>query len=337
MIAVITAILLFGVIILVHELGHFIASRLSNVAVREFSIGIGPVLWSKRHRDTQISLRLFPIGGYNLIEGEDDYSGTLESFSKRPVLVRLGILSAGSIGNLLLGYVVLVLLTILNGYIGTTTIAAFNENSVSSQYLSVGDQIYRINGARVRNSTDIIYEILRKDDGNIVFDIRRDGGEIRVPVQFSLLSEDGETYIDVDFKVAAVRPQGLDYAVYPANWGISIVRQVWSSLLDLLRGKYGLEQLSGPVGVVSAISSASALGVLRLMQMFAFITINVGVFNLLPIPALDGGKILILLLEGAVGRPIPQKASEMLTMLSMLFLIALILFATFNDILRVAS
>jgi regulator of sigma E protease len=158
--AVFAALILFGIIILVHELGHFIVAKLSGIVVHEFSIGIGPLIWSSEKNGTLYAIRLFPIGGYNLIEGEDDQSDKPGAFSSKSVFVRFCVLVAGSVGNLLLGYLVLVILTVINGYVGTTTVAAFDADSISAQSIKLGDEILKVNGRTVRTSNDITYEIL---------------------------------------------------------------------------------------------------------------------------------------------------------------------------------
>ena len=304
--------------------------------MQEFSIGIGPMIWSKKKKDTLYSLRLFPIGGYNLIEGEDDQTDSPGSFSSKPTYIRFFVLIAGSICNILLGYVVLVILTFMNGYVGTTTVAAFDTNSVSAQSIKLGDEILKVNGRKVRTSNDITYEFLRDADGYITLTVNRDDAVYDMPIQFDMQVIDAETsVIDIDFKVAAIPASGIDYVTYPVNWSLSIVKQVWGSLIDLLKGRYTIHQLSGPVGVVSAIGYASTMGVERLLQMCAFIAINIGIFNLLPIPVLDGGKIVLLIFEKISGRTLPKRMIEAMMLTSMLLLIGLIVFTTYNDVFRV--
>ena len=333
--AVIAALILFGIIILVHELGHFVVAKLAGIKVHEFSIGIGPSIWSKKRKDTLYSLRLFPIGGYNLIEGEDDHADTPGSFSSKPAYIRFLVLISGSMCNIFLGYIVLVILTFMNGYVGTTTVAAFGADSVSAQSIRLGDEIIKVNGRTVRTSNDITYEFLRDADGYIILTVGRDDAVYDMPIQFNMqIIDENTSVIDIDFKVAAIRASGIDYVTYPVNWSLSIVKQVWGSLIDLLKGRYTIHQLSGPVGVVSAIGYASTMGIERLLQMCAFIAINIGIFNLLPIPVLDGGKIVLLVFEKISGRVLPQRVVEAMMLTSMLLLIGLIVFTTYNDVFR---
>ena len=325
MITALAAILIFGGIIFVHELGHFTVAKLTGVTVYEFSIGMGPALWKREKGGTLYSLRLLPIGGYVMLEGEDEAVDSPGSFSNKPVLTRISVLLAGAFNNLVLGYVILVILTAISGYVGTTTIVKFNDGAQSSAQLMLGDRVTRVNGHRVRTSNDITYELLRDRDGLIDMTVVREGETLTLPVQFRMEQlEEGEVL---------TLARSL-YLTYPVNWSLSIVKQVWGSFLDLLTGRYAVNQLSGPVGVVSAIGQATKLGFESFLLMAAFITINIGIFNLIPFPILDGGKVVLSLIEAAVGRPINQRIINGIMTVSVGLMIALMLYVTWNDIFR---
>ncbi len=330
--------LVFGGIILVHELGHFVVAKRCGVLVHEFAIGMGPAIFQKQKGETLYSVRAIPIGGYVMMEGEDDNECETEgSFSKKPLLSRLGVLAAGSVNNLILGYILLVILTFINGYVGTTYVAVFDEGAVSSSVLQLGDRIIKINGHRVRSSNDITYEFVRDRDGIIDMVVERDDKVISLePIRFKMEQlEDGSSAIDLDFKVAAISARPIDYVIYPINWGISLAKQVWGSLVDLVTGRYAVNQISGPVGVVSAIGQASKLGFKNLLMLAAFLTINIGIFNLIPFPVLDGGKIFIALIEAVFRRNINSRILDGIMTVSVALLIMLVLYATLNDILRI--
>lgn len=338
LITAIAAILIFGGIILFHELGHFLVAKRAGVTVGEFSIGMGPVLFQREKNGTLYSVRALPIGGFVMLEGEDEEVDSPGSFSSKPILHRIAILLAGSGANLLMGYLLLVLLTAMSGYVGTTYVVEFNEGSVSQAFLQEGDRITRVNGHRVRTSNDIVYEFLRDQDGLIEIDLVREGESIHLPVQFEMEQlEDGMQSINIDFKVAAFPAKPLQYLTYPFNWGLSIIKQVWGSLIDLLSGRVAVNQLSGPVGVVNAIGQASQMGLTQVLTMAAFIAINIGVFNLLPIPILDGGKILIALIEGIFHRSINRRVIEWTMTASVMFMVGLMLYVTWNDIFRLVA
>lgn len=335
LITILAAILVFGAIIFFHELGHFTAAKLSGVTVTEFAVGMGPLLLKKEYKGTVYSLRLLPVGGFTALEGEDEAVDSEHSLTNKPLLSRVSVFLAGSVFNIVMGYLILVVLTVMSGYVGTTYIAAFREGSISQSTLALGDKILKVNGHRVTTSNDITYEFLRDPDGLIDMTVQRGDETLTLPVRFRMeeISE-GVNAIDIDFQVAAVPATPRDYVTYPINWGSSIVKQVWGALIDLVTGRFAVNQLSGPVGVVSAIGQASKLGLESLMLMAAMIAINIGIFNLLPLPILDGGKIIITVIEAAIGRPINARLIEGIMVGSVILIVGLMVYVTYNDIFR---
>ena len=333
--AIIT-ILVFGGIILFHEFGHFITAKRCGVSVWEFSIGMGPSIYSWERGETLYSIRLLPIGGYVMLEGEEEEVESENSLSQKPLWQRLMVFAAGSVNNLLLGYILLVIITAMNGYVGTTYIAKFNEGATSNSVLQLGDKITHINGNRVRTSNDVTYEFLRDFDGNLDITVLRDGETMQfnaIPFKMEDIG-DGVFAIDMDFKVAAIPPKPIQYLTYPINWSVSLGKQVWGSFVDLVSGRYNLNQLSGPVGVAEAIGQASRVGLKQLLMLSAFLTINIGIFNLIPFPLLDGGKIVIILLEALFRRKFNQRVIEWIMTGSVAMMIMLMIYVTCNDISR---
>ena len=311
-------------------------AKLFKVKVNEFSLGMGPKLLGKKKGDTLYALRLFPIGGYVAMEGEDEESEDENSLGSKNPWQRLGIVVAGAVMNLILGYIIMVVLTIMSGGVGTTVIAKFDENAVSSQYLQANDRIISVNGSRVRTPNDITFEFLRSKDGIIDMEVERQGEKLKIPkIQFEMddLGNDMKA-IHLDFKVYGQKLTFMNTITYSFNWAVTIAKQVWVSLIDLLTGRFGFNQLSGPVGVASAIGEASGMGIDNLLLMVAFITINLGVFNLLPIPALDGGRIVFIILEIIMGKPVPAKYEGFVHAAGMVLLLGLMVFVTFNDIIK---
>lgn len=342
MTTILAAVVIFGGIILFHEWGHYLTARRCGMTINEFSIGMGPALLKKEKNGTLFSVRALPIGGFVALEGEEDAetgepTNDPNAFSKKPLRSRIAVLLAGSLHNLLLGYLILVLLTALNGYVGTTRVVRFNEGSLSEGSLQLGDTITAINGHRVYTSNDISYEFLRDEDGLIDVTVRREGETLTLPIQFPLTEYEGQQFITIDFKVAAVKPTPLQYVTYPLNWGLSIVKEVWGSLIDLLRGRYAINQLSGPVGVVTAIGQASKFGIKSLLEMAAFLTINIGIFNLLPIPVLDGGRIVIEALTELTRHKLSPKIIQGAMTASVCLMILLMVYVTYHDIFRIVT
>ncbi len=312
-------------------------AKLFKVKVNEFALGMGPKLWSKQKGDTLYALRLFPIGGYVAMEGEDEESADENSLCKKNPWQRLGIVVAGAVMNLILGYIIMVTLTIMSGGVGTTIISRFDNNAVSSKYLQVNDKILSVNGSKVRTPNDVTFEFLRSKDGIIDIEVERNGKKVKLPdIQFEMDDlGNGVKAIHLDFKVYGEKLTFLNTITYSFNWAVTMAKQVWLSLFDLLTGRFGFNQLSGPVGVASAISEASSMGIDQLLLMVAFITINLGVFNLLPIPALDGGRIVFIILEIIRGKPVPQKYEAYVHTAGMVLLLALMVFVTVNDVVKI--
>jgi len=338
LVTIIAAVLIFGGIILFHEFGHFIVARVCGVTINEFSVGMGPAVWKKEKNGTLYAVRLLPIGGFVDMEGEsdDDENPTTDpnAFTKKPFWQRFLILVAGSFNNVLMGYIILIVLTVLNGYVGSTRVVVFDENAVSSQYLQYDDEITAINGNRTRTAYDITYEFLRDEDGLIDVTVLRNGEKMTLPIQFAMEEQDGQQFINLDFKVAAVKPTLTEYVTYPFNWSLSIVKEIWGSFIDLVRGRYAINQLSGPVGVVSAIGAATEYGIKNLLLLAAYIAINIGVFNMLPLPILDGGRIFIELFTTVFRGKTAKKIVQIAMSISVGIVVFLMLYVTYNDIFK---
>lgn len=335
---IIVALLVFGIIILIHELGHFATAKAFKVKVEEFSIGMGPALFRFQGPETTYALRLIPMGGFVQMEGEDEESTDPRSFSRQPVWKRIIVISAGAVMNLLLGLAIAAIIVSMRGYVGTAQVARFEENAVSSQALQVGDQILKINGSRIYVDNDILYALIRDTDGTVDMTVLRDGEKMNLAVPFATeVLPDGTSSISLDFKVLGVDQTFSNTLRYSAGWTVSVARQVWTALFDLVTGRYGLSQLSGPVGTTHAIGQASSQGLSSLLMIVGFITVNLGVFNLLPLPALDGGRLLFLLLELIRRKPVPAKYEGFVHAAGFVMLMALMVMVTYQDILRLIA
>lgn len=333
---IVSAVIVFSVLIFVHELGHFCTAKWAGVKVNEFALGMGPAIFKFTRGETIYALRAFPIGGFCAMEGENEDSHDNRAFCNASVPRRLMITIAGSVMNLLLGLVLLGILSSQQPLMGTTVVAAFNEEAVSNAQLQVGDKITRINNHKVNTDNDMKYEFMRDRDGIMDIQVVRDSQTITLKsVAFTMRTqEDGTQLMYLDFKVLGVPPTTMGVVKNAFNWTGSIVKQVWGALVDLATGRYGLNQLSGPVGVTTAIGQASSMGWEPLLMLISFITVNLGVFNLLPIPALDGGRLLFLLLEAIRRKPINPRYEGYVHGVGFLLLIGLMIFVTFNDVIK---
>lgn len=334
--SILIAILIFGLIIFVHELGHFLTAKAVGVRVNEFAIGMGPVLVRFGKKTTRYSLRLLPIGGYVSMEGEDESSDSRDAFCNKKLWQRFLVLVAGATMNILLGFVVAVVIVSMQPGVSSTVVGQFDEQATSNAMLQINDKILRVNGVRVHISNDVFFEMMKDGDGSIDMQVLRDGEKVElVGIPFNVTELEGQKTTILDFKVFAY-PKTF-WGVVSNAWffAVSLTKQIWYSLLQLFSGQFALNQLSGPVGITSAIGEAASTGsALPVLILFAFITINVGIVNLLPLPALDGGRLLFLLIELVIRRPVPARYEAYIHTVGFMALMGLIVYVTFNDLLR---
>lgn len=342
------AILFFGVIIIIHEFGHFICAKLFKVRVNEFSIGMGPAIFKKQKGETQYSLRALPIGGYVSMEGEDEESEDERAFNKKKVWQRIIIVVAGATMNLILGLVIMAItLSASTDLIGTNTIKEFYPTAVSNQQggLKEGDKFLKIDGHAVWSERDLSFLMSRSDNGVFNFTVERDGEKVELN-NVAFKTEDVEyngktvTMITYDFVIVGEKPTFKNVFVNSFTQSASIVRTVWLSLFDVVTGRYGMSELAGPVGTVDIIadvaqSAAEEHNFEQLLFIMALITINIGVANLLPLPALDGGRLLFLIIEGIRRKPVNRKYEGYIHAAGLALLLLLMVFVTYNDIVRI--
>lgn len=340
-ITIIITVVLFGVIIFIHELGHFICAKLSGVTVNEFSLGMGPCLLKRKKSKTQYSLRLLPIGGYVSMEGEDGDSEDDNAFFKKPVYKRILIVIAGALMNILLGFLILIAVVGMQDKLGSMEIVGFRDGATSSAKLQAGDVIKKVDGLTIYDVTDLQYQLTQGADSIHSVTVVRNGEKVKLDdVNISFVTyqaDDGNTYKSVDFIRKQVSKNPLTVIEQAAGKTVSFARLVWISLGDLVRGKASVKDVSGPVGVASAVNQAQSAGLDSVLVLAALITINIGIFNLLPIPALDGGRLVFLIIEGIIRKPVPRKYEAMIHAVGFILLMLLMVLVTFNDIFRLVK
>nr|PZM90206.1 MAG: RIP metalloprotease RseP [[Clostridium] cellulosi] len=337
-VSIIIAILVFGVLIFTHELGHFIVAKLSNVKVNEFAVGMGPALFKIKRGETTYALRILPIGGYCAMEGEDEESSDERAFNKKPVWQKILVVVAGAFTNIVTGFILVVILTCISQAIATTTVAKFDSQATSNAPggMQVGDQIYRINGARVHVSSDIMYDLVLDSDGVVDIQVIRDGKLVDLKnVQFPMMDDgNGGKVIRRDFWVVGQKKTFFNVLHESFFQTISMVRLVWVTFLQLFTGRFGLKDLAGPIGTTAAVGQAAAAGLPDLLYVAALIAVNLGVVNLFPLPALDGGRLFFLIIEGIRRKPINPKYEGYIHFAGFALLMALMVIVSFNDIMR---
>ena len=342
--------LIFGVLIAVHELGHFLAAKLCGVLVDEFSIGMGPLIWRTQRGETQYSLRALPIGGFCAMEGEDEDTGNERSFVRQGFWKKFVILAAGSFMNFLTGVVILLAL-----YAGAAVFYTDQVTGLAPEFqqtgedgLMAGDVFYKVNGYRTYLKGDA--QLFLSYSGETAdIEVVRDGRHILVedvPLQ-TCTSTDGVTtytgygvYVGI-CAVEATLATKLQYTWYTA---LDFVQLVWFSLVQLVTGNAGMQDLSGPVGIVSTITEVGSQAETaadawsQIFYFAALLAVNLAVMNMLPIPALDGGRILFLLIDAVslliLGRKVPERYQMAVNFAGFMVLMGFMLLVTFHDVFR---
>ena len=329
---IIIAVLFFQLIIVIHEGGHFVAARLMKIKVNEFSIGMGPKLIQFTKGETKYTLRLVLFGGYCAMEGEDSDSDDKNAFSNKRVIQRIFVVVAGAFMNLVLGLVIISIMVSTQSLIGTTTVAKFEDNALSSQTLEVGDKIKSIDGMRVYTSTDVTTGLSRSTDNTVEFVVERNGEAKTLDVEFEMSEYEGHQYINMDFFVLGVEKTFSSVIKESLAQFVSYCRMIFLSLHDLIVGRYGVSDISGPVGTVSIVSTAVKTSLPTVLRIMALLTVNVGLFNLFPFPALDGWRLFVLVFEGIFKKKLPSKFEWLINSIGLALLISLMCVVTFSDI-----
>lgn len=403
--------MLLGVLITIHELGHFIVAKFCKVKVNEFAIGFGPAIWQKQGEETKYTLRLIPLGGYNSMEGEEERSEDARSFSKASIPKRIAIVLAGAIVNIVFAIVVFFIVTMFSGtYISNEIDEVLDGYAAQSVGLLAGDQLIEGNGKAIKSKKDL-NEVVEASQGKAIqMKVERDGKIIDYTVQPSeIRSKVTGIYLDEKCKIIAVEKdscserQGIqandlllkvngvavngdskiavqeiskeenetiqftvkrgeeeitialtpDYetiyylgvnlkqaddtfvnrCIHAGMQTQEFLLSIVDNLKQLFTGRVGVDQMMGPVGISEVVAKTD--GVKEFFEMMALVSLSLGVTNLLPIPALDGGKILILLIEAVRRKPMKQQTEINIQLLGFAVLIALSLYVTYRDVLRI--
>ena len=334
-IKIVVALLVFMVVVVVHEFGHFIFAKRAKIKVNEFAVGMGPKIFGKQKGDTLYSLRALPLGGFCAMEGEDEGEEDTElDFSERghfngaTLGGRILTIFAGPLFNFILAFVILFTLFASRGH-QTTTIESIMNNSVAQKYgIQAGDKILSIGENKINSWKDIQTSLSKLDKEETTVKVLRNNEEKEISLKFE---NKNEKVLGVSSKLE----RNLLVSVKESfNTFFYFINSMFDILRQLFTGKVGVGQLSGPIGVVGAISSAASNGLYSLLYITAFLSVNLGFINLLPIPALDGGRLVFLFIELILGRPISRSKEGLVHTIGFIFLMGLILFVSFKDVLR---
>ncbi len=378
MVTAIVTLVIFLVMITLHEFGHFIMAKAVGVRVLEFSIGMGPAIFKRQTEKTLYSLRILPIGGYCKLEGEDDDSQREDAFCNQKLWKRFLVVSAGAIFNLVLGFVLFAVIVGMTSPFNSNVIGKVDERSyLASTGVLAGDRIVAIDGHKINFFDDIaLYTGGFSENTEFELEVKRGGERLKfnlkpsvdittitygetsarfsdsingikteqtveyekgdIPAEYVGKSVSQTRYIigfepkKEDVTIANIFPQAWHYTLY-------IAKSIYYALGDMISGKAGLDSVSGPVGVAGVVNQAVNSGkdsLINILFIVAMLTVNLGIFNLLPLPALDGGRLFFMLIELVRGKPVPPEKEGMVHGIGLMLLLALAAVICFNDILR---
>lgn len=379
LITVLLTVLIFGTLIFVHELGHYLTARMFDVHVLEFSIGMGPKLFSRKSKKTDIvySLRLLPIGGYVQMVGENGEEGMNEAerekyfsenpemeefrndpraLSKKPLWQRMIIIAAGGVTNVLIGLLLTFVMVASMPALGGTVVGDFHESSLSDKSgLEKNDIIVKINNTPVSTHMMLAYSVMYYGDDPVDLTVIR-GADIKFNGDGEIVSYEGgrkQVLRGVSFPAEAMDEYGnavygdMDFRVYPVEknffsvvsqsfeYGRMMIKTVWDGIYDLISGRYGIEAFSSPVGISSEIGNAAKSGSSSLLYIVVLLSVNLGIINLLPIPALDGGHLAFYFIELIIRRPINAKIKSRINAVAMMLIFGFAFFIMFKDIVNI--
>lgn len=336
----ILTLLLLSVLVFLHEGGHFIAARLNGITVNEFAIGMGPKIISVVSKKSGIrySIRALPIGGFVSMAGEDEASDDINAFCNKNVWRRITTVLAGPLTNLIVGFIgmfVLVALTVP----ATNIVAAFFDDATSDDYgLQIDDKIVAVNGIGTHTGNEVVYEITYQGYEPLDLTVIRDGDKIVIDdVVFPTIEENGVILGSFDMKFYGINEANRSFGLILSHtfWRTySTAKMVWDSLADLIRGRFGLDAVSGPIGMTELVGDALANGWESVLYLWVLLSVNLGVMNLLPLPALDGGRLMFLYWEALTRKPINKNIEAYINAAGLLILMAFMLLITFKDIFK---
>lgn len=340
-------ILMLGIIVFIHELGHFIWAKASGVYCYEFSLGFGPKLFSFKRKnkndETLYCVRIIPIGGYVAMAGEevdDDTSVPMDKkMYNKPWLKRFMIVIAGAVNNFILGFVVLFVMALIYGAVSTKPVVGIvADNSASSKSgIEIGDVITKVNGKKVKSWDDVTINLAIPDNSKAtVFVVKKDGKEKEIKVKpYKNVDESGNVTYSYGMGIKPDKKYGL---VNSFKYAVSKFGSLYNSMVvtvkSLFTGKIGINALSGPVGIYTIVGEQSKAGLEGLLYLLAYLSINVGFINLIPFPAFDGGRALFLIIEKLKGSPVNPKTENMIHQIGMILILGLMLFITVKDVLK---
>jgi len=328
LLTIISFIFVFGLIVMSHEMGHYMTARLNDVKIIEFSLGMGPAVYTREKGETIFSVRALPIGGYVKMEGEDGISDDPRSFVNKKPIQRLVILAAGAIMNFVLAYVLLVIIMLGLGFPSTTIDEVIADYPAVEAGLASGDKIIGIDGEVIKTWEEVIQKISESEGQPLNIIVERNNRKIETVLKPVLSEDDGTYKIGI---TSSLKKQPTKAFTYAGKQFTTFFTDIFKFFIQLGQNKVEGE-IIGPVGMVNVIGQASKVGFLNLLYLAAYISVNLGIVNLLPFPALDGGRIVFVIIEMIKGSPVDREKEGYIHFVGIAILMALMVFLVFRDI-----
>ncbi|SHE60799.1 regulator of sigma E protease [Thermoanaerobacter uzonensis DSM 18761] len=329
---ILISIIVLSVLVMFHEFGHFIVAKLSGARVNEFSIGFGPRLFKKKYGETEYSFRALLFGGYVALEGEDEKSSDPRAIVNKPWPVRLAVFAAGPLMNILLAFLLLFIVFFNIGSPIPQVKSVMEGYPAEKAGILPGDKIVMVNNTKINTWEELEKAISSNGERVLTIEIQRENQILQKQVKPIFDKNASKVMIgivpDYERSISLAFKTAINQTVY-------FSKLIILSLVMLVTGKVSVNDIMGPVGIVQAVGTVAKTGVINLLAFSALISVNLGLFNLLPLPALDGGRILFVLAEAVRGKPLPPEKEGYIHYLGFLLLIALLIFATYRDILRI--
>ena len=328
---ILATVLIFLLLIFVHEFGHFIVAKAFKTRVDEFSLGMGPLIWQKQRGETMYSLRGLPIGGYCMLGGEDEETGKEGDFVTKPWWQKICVLVAGAAMNFILCILLMAMIALIAGTVGNTLSSVIADSPAASAGIEAGDKIISIDGIKTSDWADITTTLAERSKADTALDVQvLRGGE---SLSFSVVpqfNEDEQRYMIGIMPKAEHRPLYSLYLGVRGTWNLGGL--MLDSLGNLVTGHGSASDLSGPVGIVQVIEMSVSRGIVYVAYIAALISLNLGIINLLPFPALDGGRIVFVIIRKLTGRAITDSIESKFHFAGMMLLVVLLIFVTYHDI-----
>ena len=325
---IVYAILIFCLLIFVHELGHFLSAKAVGIKVNEFSLGMGPLLFHFKKGDTEYSLRALPIGGYCKMEGEDEESNDASAFNNQPIPAKALVVVAGSVMNLLLAILIFSAAILAIGIPSTTIKELSPDYPAAKAGLLPGDKIVQVADTKIDDWNDIINAIESSKSSTINVVVNRDGEQLPFDVGVTK-STDGRKIIGISPVFEKNPGEAL---LYGTQSTYRVGAEMFKIIGQLITGEVSTKNLTGPVGIVYVVGETAKAGWLSLAQLTAFISLNLAIVNMLPFPALDGGRLLFLIIRRITGKTISDETEGKIHFVGLMLLFGLMIYITVQDI-----